>query len=233
MIRPEKILGVGADVLLFVLISLLVVGAGVVAGLGDVQAATVVTGALCGLLLLMRPALALYFALISSLVLVGLAQLYFPELQFIRWSVAVFATALAVLALIANLNLSHYPREDRSISPLLWWITAFALLGLISSAINRPTAAEFAFGFKGYFQAWGLFYAIALMRWKPEVVDNLPKVLDLGGVVSAAVRAAPVFRPGARREWVCAAGSLRKTSSRGRSARASRAAVPMPSCPYC
>jgi len=173
----ERSLSIGATALLFVLVSLLVVGAGVVAGYGDIRSATVIAGSLFGMSLLMVPTLALYCAVISSLVVVGLAQLYVPEMQFIRWSIPVLAAALVGLAIFARLGFSHHPSEGRVVSPLIWWMTSFALLGVFASALNQPTVAEFAFGFKGYFQIWGLFYAIALMNWKEQSIDGLPKVL--------------------------------------------------------
>jgi hypothetical protein len=177
-VRPDdRSLGGGAAALLAVLIALLVLGAGFVAGTGDIRSATVIAGALFGLLLLMLPTIALYSAVIGGLVVVGLTQLYLVELQFVRWSVPVLATALAGLAVVARLDTAHYPREEQRSSPLLVWMTAFLLLGLLTSALNRPTVAEFAFGFKGYFQFWGLFFAIALMRWKEDAVDALPKIL--------------------------------------------------------
>lgn len=175
--HSERSLSIGTSALLFALISLLVVGAGLIAGYGDVRSATVVAGSLFGLLLLAIPTLALYCAVIGSLVVVGLTQLYAPELQFIRWSVPVLASTLAGLAIVSRLHSSRIAVEGSAVSPMVWWMTAFAMLGLLSSALSEPTVSEFAFGFKGYFQVWGIFYAIALIRWREESVEGLPKIL--------------------------------------------------------
>lgn len=167
----------GADALLILLAAGCIAVGGILAGLGDIRNASVVAATVAGAFLLVNLSIALHCLVISSLVLVGVIQLYFPELQLIRWSIALSSAVLGGVALLDRLFLHPAPKHRALLAPISWWLIAFFSVAMVSSVLNYDTVATFAYGFKGYFQIWGLFFAIVLMNWRDSTIDALPRTL--------------------------------------------------------
>ncbi len=149
------------------------------AGHGKVVFVALYVSTLCGLLLLYKPDILLWFTLISGLIIAGLAQLYWPQLQIIRWVVSLLTLVIGALAIIEYAF--KYKREKPS--SLLWWIIAFFTVTLFSSFINFVDFNTFVFGVKGYFQVYGLFIALALLAWDKGHINFIPKFLILLGLI--------------------------------------------------
>lgn len=148
----------------------------VLAGSGDLRSAAVVIAGFVGIFLLLRPSLSLWFVITGGLILAGVTQLYFPQFQFVRWSIGLLATLLGVVALCKYL-FRDIDSEHKYLPPIFWCMTAFIGIAVVSSVLNYDGLNSFAFGFKGYFQVWGLFFALLMMGWQPRIIDRIPKVL--------------------------------------------------------
>jgi len=154
----------------------LAIAGGYLAGNGNVALVIVTAGCVVGALLLLRPAVALWFVIVGGLVVTGLTQLYLPEFQFIRWAFAVFSWALGAIAILRSLIAKPGSRNAK-LPSVCGWMLAFAGIAAVSSALNFSNTQTLLFGVKGYFQVWGLFIAILFMRWPEQVIDRLPRLL--------------------------------------------------------
>ncbi|MBA3565218.1 MAG: hypothetical protein H0W33_14690 [Gammaproteobacteria bacterium] len=164
------------EVLTWCLAAIFAAAGGYLAASGDIAFVAVVIGAFAGAFLLFKPSVSLWFVIIGGLVLAGVTQLYIPQFQFIRWSIGLLAAILGSIAVLDYLFRDAPPGHD-NLPPIFWWMVAFIGVALISSALNYRDLGTFVYGFKGYFQVWGLFFAIVMMSWQKETVDRLPKVL--------------------------------------------------------
>lgn len=154
---------------------LAVVGANLAAS-GSLRNTAVIVAGFVGLILLLRPVLALWFIIIGGLVLAGVTQLYAPQLQFVRWSIGLLASLLGAIALCKYFFQEAGSRR-KYLPPLFWWMAAFLAVAVVSGLLNYRNANTLLFGFKGYFQAWGLFFALLMMGWSEKTVNRISKVL--------------------------------------------------------
>ena len=175
MLSAPKDRGIGILLALFVAVTLAAAG-GALAGSGDITLAVLAAGCAFGVFLLFRPTLALWFVILSGLVLAGLTQLYLPQLQFIRWTVSLLAWALGGLALLQYLFTTSAPGSSK-LPTVWWWMLAFAGVALLSGALNFNDKETLLFGLKGHFQMSGLFVAIIMIRWSEDVIDQLPRLI--------------------------------------------------------
>ncbi|NEV62838.1 hypothetical protein [Thiorhodococcus minor] len=130
-----------------------------------------------GIMVAARSELLFWSVVLGGLVVAGLARLYLPSLEQVRW---LLAPATALLALQATaLYLARRPGAERArgISTLLWWALGFVLASLAATFANGFQLDRFVVGFKGYYQVWALLIALALAPWPPLVMDRLPRVL--------------------------------------------------------
>lgn len=162
------------DTLVYLFAAMFSVLGGLLASKGDTVLVALFVGTLLGIFLLSRPAILLWFVILGGLVVAGLAQLYAPQFQLIRWSIALMSIALGLTAL---LDYTIQVAEKGALPSILWWLTAFLALTIVSSLFNQLDIRTFILGFKGYFQVWGLFFAIVLMSWSSEFVNRIPRAL--------------------------------------------------------
>lgn len=154
--------------------------AGVVASAGDPRLDLLFVGALAGLVTSLFP-LALFWAgIVVSFVLAGLAQLYYPPLELIRWAILPISAMLVVHVVIQQVQMSR-THSGRDHTPLIiWLLVAFILANILSALMNSEDLSTLATGMKGYFQAWGLIFAMALYDWKDDLMKKqLPKAIWL------------------------------------------------------
>jgi hypothetical protein len=146
------------------------------AGSGNVMVAIMALGVLGGIVLLLKPVLSLWSVLIGGLVVTGFTQLYVPQLQFIRWAVALLASILGIIA-IANYVFRNRSGDRAALPSVIWWMLAFIGVALASSFVNFENADTLIYGLKGYLQVLGILFAIVLMGWDGAIVDRIPKLL--------------------------------------------------------
>lgn len=176
MIRPLFNRNFSANALTLISAAALVAVGGVIAGAGDIQRATLVVGVFTGALLLYKPASLLWFVIAGGLLLAGFTQLYVPQMQFIRWPIALLSAVLGVLAIL-RYAYTQAGDPHRRLSPVFWWMAAFFVVTSLSSLFNYEGVETLAFGLKGYFQVFGLFVAIVMFAWPARLVDRLPKAV--------------------------------------------------------
>jgi hypothetical protein len=155
---------------------LAVIAASGVASTGNLIYVMALLATLAGLVIAVYPTLLLWITIVAALVVAGLTRLYIPQLQEVRWFVVPVALALLGHALLSGFTMTPGPTRER-LPATLGWALAFILVVVFSTLLNRPGLEQAVIGFKGYFQVWGVLFALAILRWPVELVDRLPKVL--------------------------------------------------------
>lgn len=118
--------------------------------------------------------LLLYFGMLVAFLVAGISQLYYPPLAFVRWIIPVSTGMLLFHVLWQQLQ----ARDDSlRFSWILRWAIIFLLTTLIGSIINWQSGLNFIQGFKLYFQLWGLLFGLALLKWNPDTLDRVLKLL--------------------------------------------------------
>lgn len=115
-----------------------------------------------------------WFVVIGGLVVVGVAQLYLPGSKYLRYLVPLATLALLVHGVMERLGAPPHANAP-PIPPLLWWATGFLGVALASTAANWPGVGVAILGVKGYFQMWGLLFALVFVRWTPRLLESLPR----------------------------------------------------------
>ncbi len=133
-------------------------------------------GILAATLIVSRVYFLLWSTIIVGIVLSGLAKLYTPALQQIRWLTIPLSLILAIHAL-REVAIDFHDGTRRVYSPLVHWALLFMLFMVGITLINDTELNRIAVGFKGYFQVWGLFFALALIPWHETTIDKIPRVL--------------------------------------------------------
>ena len=113
-----------------------------------------------------------WFVVVGGLVVAGVCQLYLPSLKYVRYVVP-----LATVPLLMHGVMDYFmtwTREQHVALPVtMRWALAFAFVCVISVLVNASDPAVALLGVKGYFEMWGLFLSISLMRWSPKLARNL------------------------------------------------------------
>ena len=131
---------------------------------------------LVGVFAALLAALALMFSrralllliVIGGLVVTGLAQLYLPDLKYIKYVTPIIAFILfmhgAMDAVMRPPGLRETPQHQSS-SGILVFAAVFMVIAVMSTLINWDPGLAIL-GFKGYFTIWILLYAVVLTKWK-------------------------------------------------------------------
>ena len=167
--------GIGVAVLV---IALVLAG---VASSGNVVLVGLLVMAIGVLLALGFPRGLFWAAVIGSLVIAGLLELYVPRLQAMRW---IFGGAASLFLAAVVLKQFWHQAARRAPQPgLTWAMLLFAVMCIASLALNWHDSIVAVAGVKNYFQAWGLFFGMALMSRWDGFERTLPKLLLAIGLV--------------------------------------------------
>ena len=157
---------------------LLVAGALAVGGLAGAFAANVdflwvlaLLAVMCAGIMVLSRETTLWFIIITGIVFAGLGMMYVPGAGPLKYVPSLAAAALAVHMVSDWLQ---YPR--RPIPSTVWWFLAFVGLSLLSMGANWDGFGMAAVGLKSYYPMWTLFLALAMIHWRPQVIDSMPKV---------------------------------------------------------
>ena len=153
---------------------------GTLVSAGRVDLTLIAIIGLAGLIGLFRPGLSLVAIAATALLVVGSVQLYFPQFQKMQWGVALGA---GLLGTIAALGFLFRPQRKVILPPNSAVLFLFVLLICASALINSQSLALFAFGFKGYVQVLGIFFAIAMLTLPNPAVDALPRLLIIAAIL--------------------------------------------------
>ncbi len=167
---PWGVLGV---IGLVVGISILV---GFVSSAGNWKLAALMVGALVGIPLAMSSKVLLWLVIGIGMIIAGLARLYLPDAQLIRWAVVPAALLLAAHGIVHRF-LGPVPPGGRVIPSTVWWALGFVFVAVGSTVLNSTNVLTAVTGFKGYFQVWGLLIGLALVKWPQDIIDRLPRVM--------------------------------------------------------
>lgn len=123
----------------------------------------------------------LWISLVGGLLVAGLLELYLPNLQIIRWAFAGAAVLLPISAIVRNM----LARSSR-ITPmptLFYWAMAFIVIAILTTVLNWYGVGSAIYGWKSYFQVWGLLVGLALLRQTPVLLTQLPKIFLVFGLL--------------------------------------------------
>ena len=166
-------IGVAAVVIALVL--------GGVASSGNVVVVGLLVAAIGVLLALGFPRGLFWAAVIGSLVVAGLLELYVPRLQAMRW---IFGGAASLfLAAVVLRQFWHKAARPAPQPGLTWAMLLFVVVCIASLTLNWHDPVAAVAGVKNYFQAWGLFFGMALMTRWDGFERTLPKLLLTIGLV--------------------------------------------------
>ena len=159
----------------FIFIAIVLIGAGgYIAATGNEVLIVLLIGGIAGVAIACSSKSLLLISIFGGIVISGIAQLYTPGIQLIRWGFACSATLLFLYVIFAFVN-NRTTIKDQPLSPIMVWAVSFVALLLISFFANSPNLDSFIVGIKGYFQVWGILFALALIPWNESFVRKLPK----------------------------------------------------------
>lgn len=149
---------------------------GGLAGLGATIPAVLGGGVIGAGLLLAWPRACLWIAVVGSILLAGLFELYIPKLAHIKWAVVGISIMLVMLAVISLAGIGRIGQRSRGAPPLRWAM-AFFLFALLSIAAQGRLSFDWIIGMKGYFQVWGILLALAWMSFGREDSERFMRLL--------------------------------------------------------
>jgi hypothetical protein len=123
----------------------------------------------------------LLLVVVSGLILTGLAQLYLPDLKYIKYVTPIVAFMLflhGAMDMVARPPPIRGADRDRRGSGILLLASAFVVIAAMSTLVNWDPGLA-VLGFKGYFMIWILLCAIVMTRWQPRDLRQLPMVILL------------------------------------------------------
>lgn len=161
------------------LLAILVLLFGTAAGLADPLLIGVILAPLGAFAMLLLPNALLWIVVLGGLVIAGTLEIYLPGLQVLRWA---FAGASMLLFLSILLRDYLFARTAAAgpamrLPALFHWALAFLVVCGVSTLLNWHGVGHALFGWKGYFQLWGLFLSLALARQTPPLFRRAPGLL--------------------------------------------------------
>jgi len=152
---------------------------GVVASTGEPLIAAFLCGLVVTFAMLFFPEALLWITVLGGLVIAGLMEIYLPGLRMVRWGFA----GTSVLLFASSVYRDHFSAQVRGAEeagrqPALFKLAvAFVVVCTLSSVLNWHGIGQTLFGWKGYFQVWALFFALALTRQTPAFFSRAPAAL--------------------------------------------------------
>ena len=152
---------------------------GVAASIADPLIISVLIGLFGSFVMLFFPNLLLWIIVLGGLVIAGVLEIYLPTLQILRWGFAGASMLLLVAVLFRDYIFARpVPGHREAALPAIFlWALAFLALCVITTILNWVSIGHTLFGWKGYFQLWGLFLSLALARQTPTLFRRAPGLL--------------------------------------------------------
>lgn len=174
------------------MVALILIGAfvafltGVLAAFGSPVLLILFVGMIVGAGLIAKPRLAVWVVLIGGTVVSGLAELYLPSLQQIRWGVALLSMTL-ILVSFGMVALSAHAMNRNKLDPAANLVLAVAV-GLVACAgltvvANSSSIGSSIIGLKNYFQMFGLLAAFAVFRYTPDQASRFMRFILVLGLI--------------------------------------------------
>ncbi len=158
--------------LLYVAALMLAIAGGILAAYLNIIWVVLAVGVIVAAAIVSSRVATLWFVVVTGFVLVGVAQMYMPSARYLRYLPPLAASGL--LLHVAADWLSVHRHEVPSTVPAF---LLFLFVGIVSMIANWESIGMVLTGLKGYYPMWSLFLGLALVRWRPSVIDSLPKAM--------------------------------------------------------
>ncbi len=147
--------------LFFIVVVLMAISAGLAAASGSLFVTGIIGAALCGIFLVFAPVLLLWFVIVGSTIVAGLASLYLPEAGPLRWAFVIAAVFLGLAAIVRHLfeMMNMQRRATRLFEAVLFWALLYLFIVVVSSLFNGGLNFGSVVGLKNHFQVWGILFA--------------------------------------------------------------------------
>lgn len=149
----------------WVLIPLLVILVSVIASIpastGNIKLVALAVCAVIGAVIFFYRELLLWSVIALGLVGAGLARLYTPSLQQIRWLAIPIIIGLLLYVVTDHLLARRNVKKTQT-SPIVLWSILFMIFTIVSAVINQTDLKSMAIGLKGYFQVWDCCSQLAI-----------------------------------------------------------------------
>ncbi|HEX7035815.1 MAG TPA: hypothetical protein VF210_08575 [Pseudomonadales bacterium] len=129
-----------------------------------------ILGVLCAVALILSREATLWFIVVTGIALVGTGMMYVPGAGPLK-----YIPPLAAVALVVHMVSEWMQHPRRPVPSTVPWLLGFLGVSVISFAANWEGFGMAAVGLKTYYPMWPLFLALAMIHWRPQVIDSLPK----------------------------------------------------------
>lgn len=167
----------GIGLLLILLGISLTVFLGVIIGFGSPVLLVLFLALIVGCICIAMPKMAVWVAVVGSIVLSGVTELYFPQFQQVRWAVSLLSMGLIVISLGAGFfSQKNIKLPNDSVITLVMVLLLFA--SVILTLLANPTGLNNSFiGLKNYFQMYGILFSLAFFHYSPEQAKRFMQFL--------------------------------------------------------
>ena len=162
-------------ILIPVLVIVVSIIASTAASTGSYKLVGVTVVAILGSAIFLYRTTLLWSALGLGLVVAGLARLYTPGLQQVRWAIIPIICGL-MLYVVTDYLLTQRAHKTEKTPSLVVWTVLFIIFTILSALVNQTDLKSMTIGLKGYFQVWGLLFAIAYIKWPEDTIARLPAI---------------------------------------------------------
>ena len=159
---------------------------GVLAAFGSPIFLMLFLGLIVGAGFVAKPRLAVWVVIIGGVIVSGLAELYLPSMQQIRWGVALLSIVLIMVS-FGSMTSTSRAAEHIKLDPAARGVL-FAAVGLVVCALftvmaNPSSLGNSVVGLKNYFQMFGLLAALAAFRYTPDEASRFMRFILLLGLM--------------------------------------------------
>lgn len=172
----------------FCIATMVAIVSGVAISISDFRMVALIAAMAVGVVVALYPIALFWGMLVIGFAGAGLAQLYFPPLELIRWAVIPISFLFIAYVFIQYLTDKPEITTIKSPSLLMLLLNAFFLANVISWVVSGIPLVDFITGIKGYFQLWGFLLALALLTWDRRLMRvTLPKAIFILSMVQIPI----------------------------------------------
>ncbi len=163
--------------------------AGIICASGSPMLVALCVAMMIALIVLRSRRYLLLFIIAGALIIVGAAQLYAPEIRYVKYVLPIMAALLLLHALCDRIGSGIGSGIDRQAgagagrertSAVVLWAASFMAIVFVSTALSlaeRWNSGLIVLGMRDYFIMWSFFFALAWAHWQPGQLDFLPRLL--------------------------------------------------------
>jgi hypothetical protein len=145
---------------------------GVLSATGKLMVIAVFFGGVLTLMIISSRVALFWFVMIMGLIVTGLAQLYVPQLKYVRYIVPL-ASGPLLLHGLTDYFTSWTRSRVQPFPTIMAWAIAFALACLVSALVNLSDPVVALVGIKDYLGMWVFFVCVVFLRWPPNFIKRV------------------------------------------------------------